>query len=257
MIHEKAVVHPNASIAEGVEIGPFSVIGENVTIGKGTWIGPHVVITGWTTIGKNCKIYQFVSIGEPPQDLKFKGEESHVIIGDNNVIREFVTINRATTHGGEKTVLGDGNFLMAYAHVAHDCLIGNQVIMSNAATLAGHIEIEDGAIIGGLSAVHQFVRIGAYSFISGLSGVPQDIPPYILVAGGRCKPYGLNIVGLKRHGFSEKTIGGLKKAYKIIFRSGLILEKAIQAIEEDEISSIPEVLHLVQFIQGSKRGICR
>jgi UDP-N-acetylglucosamine acyltransferase len=257
MIHEKAVVHRNARIAEGVEIGPFSVIGEHVTIGQDTWIGPHVVITGWTTIGKNCKIYQFSSIGEVPQALKFKGEESHVIIGDNNVIREFVTINRATSHGGGKTVLGDGNFLMAYAHVAHDCLIGNEVIMSNAATLAGHIEIEDGAIIGGLAAVHQFVRIGAYCFISGLSGVPQDIPPYILVAGGRCKPYGLNMVGLKRHGFSRETIKGLKKAYKIIFRSGLILEKAIKAIEEDEIESIPEVLHLVQFIKGSKRGICR
>ena len=181
MIHEKAVVHPRARIAEGVEIGPFSVVGENVTIGKDTWIGPHVVITGWTTIGKNCKIYQFSSIGEVPQYLKFTGEESHVIIGDNNVIREFVTINRATTQGGGKTVLGNENFLMAYAHVAHDCLIGNQVIMSNAATLAGHIEIEDGAVIGGLSAVHQFVRIGAYSFISGLSGVPQDIPPTSLL----------------------------------------------------------------------------
>ncbi len=257
MIHEKAVVHPRARIAEGVEIGPFSVVGENVTIGKDTWIGPHVVITGWTTIGKNCKIYQFSSIGEVPQYLKFTGEESHVIIGDNNVIREFVTINRATTQGGGKTVLGNENFLMAYAHVAHDCLIGNQVIMSNAATLAGHIEIEDGAVIGGLSAVHQFVRIGAYSFISGLSGVPQDIPPYILVAGGRCKPYGLNLVGLKRHGCSEKTIKGLKKAYKVIFRSALTLENAIKDIQEDEISSIPEVFHLVQFIQGSKRGICR
>ncbi len=257
MIHEKAVVHPNARIAEGVEIGPFSVIGENVTIGQDTWIGPHVVITGWTTIGKNCKIFQFSSIGEVPQALKFKGEESHVIIGDNNVIREFVTINRATTHGGGKTVLGNENFLMAYAHVAHDCLLGNQVIMSNASTLAGHIEIEDGAIIGGLSAVHQFVRIGAYSFISGLTGVPQDIPPYILVAGGRCKPYGLNMVGLKRHGFSDKTIKGLKKAYKIIFRSGLMIEKAIKTIQQDEISTIPEVLHFAQFIQGSKRGICR
>jgi UDP-N-acetylglucosamine acyltransferase len=257
MIHEKAVVHPRARIAEGVEIGPFSVVGENVTIGKDTWIGPHVVITGWTTIGKNCKIFQFSSIGEVPQYLKFTGEESHVIIGDNNVIREFVTINRATTQGGGKTVLGNENFLMAYAHVAHDCLLGNQVIMSNASTLAGHIEIEDGAIIGGLSAVHQFVRIGAYSFISGLTGVPQDIPPYILVAGGRCKPYGLNMVGLKRHGFPEKTIKGLKKAYKIIFRSGLMLEKAIKTIQQDEISTIPEVLHLTQFIQGSKRGICR
>jgi UDP-N-acetylglucosamine acyltransferase len=253
MIHEKAIIHPRARIAEGVEIGPFSVIGENVTIGKDTWIGPHVVITGWTTIGNNCKIYQFSSIGEVPQAFKFKGEESHVIMGDNNVIREFVTINRATTHGGGKTVIGNGNFLMAYAHVAHDCIIGNEVVMSN----AGHIEIEDGAIIGGLSAVHQFVRIGAYSFISGLTGVPQDIPPYILVAGGRCKPYGLNLVGLKRHGFSEKTIKSLKKAYKIIFRSELALENAIKDIQEDEISGIPEVLHFIQFIQGSKRGICR
>jgi UDP-N-acetylglucosamine acyltransferase len=257
MIHEKALVHPNAQIADGVEIGPFSVIGENVTIGEGTWFGPHVVVTGWTTIGKNCKIYQFSSIGEAPQAFKFKGEESHVVIGDNNIIREFVTINRATSHGGGKTVLGNENFLMAYAHVAHDCLIGNEVIMSNAATLAGHIEIEDGAIIGGLSAVHQFVRIGTCSFISGLTGVPQDIPPYILVAGGRCKPYGLNLVGLKRRGFPEKTIKGLKKAYKTIFRSGLTLEHAVKEIQDDEISSIPEVLHFIQFIQESKRGICR
>jgi UDP-N-acetylglucosamine acyltransferase len=257
MIHEKAVVHPRARIAESVEVGPFSVIGENVTIGKGTWIGPHVVITGWTTIGKNCKIFQFSSIGEVPQDLKFKGEESHVIIGDNNVIREFVTINRATTHGGGKTILGNENFLMAYSHVAHDCLIGNHVIMSNAATLAGHIEIEDGAIIGGLVGVHQFVRIGAYSFISGLSGVPQDIPPYMLAAGSRCTLYGLNAVGLKRHGFPEEAIKGLKKAYKILFKSGLMLEEAIETIKGGEIISIPEVDHLVQFIQRSKRGICR
>jgi UDP-N-acetylglucosamine acyltransferase len=257
MIHEKAVVHPRARIAESVEVGPFSVIGENVTIDKDSWIGPHVVITGWTTIGKNCKIFQFSSIGEVPQDLKFKGEESHVIIGDNNVIREFVTINRATTHGGGKTILGNENFLMAYSHVAHDCLIGNHVIMSNAATLAGHIEIEDGAIIGGLVGVHQFVRIGAYSFISGLSGVPQDIPPYMLAAGSRCTLYGLNTVGLKRHGFPEETIKGLKKAYKILFKSGLMLERAIEIIKGGEIISIPEVNHLVQFIQRSKRGICR
>jgi UDP-N-acetylglucosamine acyltransferase len=257
MIHEKAIVHPRARIDESVEVGPFSVIGENVTIGENTWIGPHVVITGWTTIGKNCKIFQFSSIGEAPQDLKFKGEKSHVIIGDDNVIREFVTINRATTHGGGKTVLGNGNFIMAYAHVAHDCLIGDNVIMSNAATLAGHIEIEDGAIIGGLVGVHQFVRIGAYSFISGLSGVPQDIPPYILVAGGRCKPYGLNLVGLKRYGFPEKTIASLKRAYKIIFRSGLTLEHALKNLEEDEIRTIPEVAHLIRFIRESKRGICK
>ncbi|UCD70704.1 MAG: acyl-ACP--UDP-N-acetylglucosamine O-acyltransferase [Syntrophobacterales bacterium] len=257
MIHEKALVHPNAKIAEGVEIGPFSIIGQDVIIGKDTWIGPHVVITGWTTIGNNCKIFQFCSIGEGPQDLKFKGGESQVIIGDNNVIREFVTINRATTHGGGKTILGDGNYLMAYAHVAHDCIVGNQVIMSNTVSLGGHIEVEDGAIIGGLVGVHQFVRIGAYSFIGGVSGVTQDIPPYILAVGQRCKPYGLNMVGLKRHGFPQETIKGLKKAYKIVFMSGLILQKAIKAVEDDEIWSIPEVVHFIQFIQSSKRGICR
>ena len=220
-------------------------------------MGPRWSLPGGQRSGKNCKIFQFASIGEVPQDLKFEGEESHVIIGDNNVIREFVTINRATTHGGGKTVLGNGNFLMAYSHVAHDCLLGDHVIMSNAATLAGHIEIEDGAIIGGLVGVHQFVRIGAYSFISGLSGVPQDIPPYMLAAGSRCKLYGLNVVGLKRQGFPEKTIKGLKNAYKIIFKSGLSLENAIETIKNGEIISIPEVDHLVQFIEGSKRGICR
>jgi UDP-N-acetylglucosamine acyltransferase len=257
MIHPTAVIDSKAEIGGGVEIGPYCVIEKGVSIAEGTKIGPHVVIREGTQIGKQCQISQFASIGEAPQSVAYKGEKTSLLIGDRNIIREFITLHRGTVKGGGKTVIGNENFLMAYSHVAHDCQIGNQVIMANGATLAGHILIEDYAIIGGLSAIHQFCRIGALVIISGLTGISQDIPPYMMAAGSRAKLYGLNTVGLKRANFSEETMRVLKKTYRIIFRSGLTLEKAIETVRGDDISKTQEVQHFLQFIQGSKRGITR
>ncbi len=257
MIHPTAIIDSKAEIGKDVEIGPYVVIDKGVTIGEGTNIRSHVCIREGTQIGKNCQIYQFSSIGEAPQAFAYRGEKTLLVIGDNNIIREYVTLNRATAKGGGKTVIGNNNYFMAYSHVAHDCTIGNQVVFANGATLAGHITVEDYATIGGLAAVHQFCRIGTHAFISGLTGVTLDIPPYMLAAGDRAKLYGLNIVGLKRHRFSEETLKALKKAYRIIFRSGLTLETALKRAEEDQISERQEVRHLLHFIQLSKRGISR
>jgi UDP-N-acetylglucosamine acyltransferase len=255
-IHPTALVSPTARLEPGVEVGPYTSIGDNVSIAQDTTIASHVVIEGWTTIGERCKVFQFASIGAIPQDIKFGGERSEVIIGDDNIIREVGTINRATAHSSKKTVIGNHNLLMAYSHIAHDCRIGNYVAMANAATLAGHIDVEDCAIIGGLVGVHQFARIGAYSIIGGLSGVSKDIPPYTMAVGQRAKLYGLNLIGLKRHGFSGEAIDRLKKSYRIIFRSGLTLSQAFERIEA-EIGSYPEVDTLIEFIKSSERGITR
>lgn len=257
MIHPTALVDPKAEIGGNVEIGPYSVIEKGVSIGEGTKIGPHVVIREGTQIGRGCQIFQFSSIGEAPQATAYRGEPTLLQIGDHNIVREFVTLHRGTVKGGGKTVLGNQNFIMAYSHIAHDCQVGNHVVMANGATLAGHILIEDHAIIGGLSAIHQFCRVGTHAIISGLTGISQDVPPYMMAAGDRAKLYGLNAVGLKRHQFSEQEIKALKKAYRIIFRSGLSLEKAMKAVTEDDIFQLPRVQHLLQFIQHSKRGICR
>lgn len=257
MIHPTAVIDPKAEIGEGVEIGPYSVIEKGVSIDQGTKIGPHVIIREGTRIGKRCHIFQFASIGEAPQSFGYKGEKTFLQIGDENIIREFVTLHRGTIKGGGKTAIGNRNFFMAYSHVAHDCQIGNEVIMSNAATLAGHIVIEDWAIIGGIVAIHQFCRVGTHAFIGGVSGVTLDIPPYMLASGSHVKLFGLNTIGLKRANFSEETVKALKKAYRIIFRSALTLEKAMKKVGEDEISHTPEVQHLLHFIQHSKRGIAR
>jgi UDP-N-acetylglucosamine acyltransferase len=257
MIHPTAIVDPKAEIGKEVEIGPYTIIEKRVLIGSGTKIGPHVVIREGTQMGEGNQIYQFSSIGEAPQAVAYRGEPTLLQMGDHNIIREFVTLHRGSVKGGGKTVLGNDNFIMAYSHIAHDCQIGNQVVMANGATLGGHILIEDYAIIGGLSAIHQFCRIGTHTIISGLTGVSQDILPYMMAAGSRARLYGLNTVGLKRHQFSEQTIRTLKKAYRILFRSGLPLQKAIHTIEEDEIASTAEIRHLLQFIQGSKRGINR
>ncbi len=255
-IHPTAIISPEATVGEQVTIGPYSIIGPNVEIGTGTVVGPHAVIEGPTKIGGNCRISQFASIGALPQDLKFKGEECPVIIGDNNTIREFVTIHRATASDIAMTVIGNNNLLMAYCHVAHNCKLGNNIIMANVANLAGHVHVEDYAIIGGLSGVHQFTRIGCHAMISGASAVNQDVPPYITVAGNHVKPYGLNTIGLRRRGFPEKTLEDLKKAYKIVFRSSLLLSEAVRRIR-DEITGSPEVDHFIEFIENSKRGICR
>ncbi len=255
-IHNTAIVHPKAVLGDGVRIGPYAIIGEHVRIGGGTQIGPHVVIDGWTEIGPACQIFPFASIGSVPQDLKFKGEESRLVIGANNIIRESVTINRGTEHGGGETVIGDHNLFMAYAHVAHDCRIGSHVILANAATLAGHILVEDHAIIGGLVGVHQFVRIGAYAMIGGCSAVAQDVPPFVSAAGNRVQLYGLNLVGLKRHQFSDQRIAALKKAYRLLFRSKLPLKEALQQVR-DEIGDSTDVQQLLRFVESSPRGVVR
>ncbi|HOD36051.1 MAG TPA: acyl-ACP--UDP-N-acetylglucosamine O-acyltransferase [Syntrophales bacterium] len=255
-IHPAAIVDPGAQLSEGVQIGPYTVIHSDVTIGKNTVIGPHVIIDSHTDIGADCRIFQFSSIGAAPQDLKYRGEETRVIIGDRNVIREFVTINRSTTADIGMTKIGNDNLIMAYSHVAHNCRLGNFIVMANAANLAGHIDVEDFAIIGGLSGVHQFTRIGTHAFIGGASAVAQDVPPYVTVSGNRARLYGLNVVGLKRRGFSEETLKALRQTYKIIFRSALTLKKAV-AIVRAEVPDLPEVRHMVEFIEGSERGVCR
>jgi UDP-N-acetylglucosamine acyltransferase len=257
LIHPTATIDPKAEIDDGVEIGPYSVIEKGVSIGEGTKIGPHVIIREGTEIGKGCHLFQFASIGEAPQFLGYRGEKTFLRIGDRNIIREFATLHRGTVKGGGKTTIGNDNFFMAYSHVAHDCQIGNQVVMANGATLGGHILIEDYAIIGGLVAIHQFCRVGAFAIIGGLSGVLLDVPPYTKAQGDRARLFGLNTVGLRRANFSPETLRALKKAYRIVFRSGLTLEKAIKTVAADEISQTHEVQHFLQFIQTSKRGISR
>jgi len=256
-VHETAVVHPTAELADGVEVGPYSIIGEGVKIGEGTWIGPHVVIDRWTVIGRNCRVYQFASIGTPPQHIRYKGEETYVIIGDDNEIREFVTINRGTAFDKGKTIIGNNNFIMAYAHVAHDCILGDHITMANAAHLGGHVIVEDHAVIGGVVAVHQFVRIGTFAFIGGGSSIPQDIPPYVTASGIRAKLYGINVLNLQRNGFPPEVITALKRAYRLIFRSQLPFKEAIRQVKEDPIFSHSPVRHFVEFLEESKRGITR
>ena len=255
-IHPTAIVHPKAAIAEGVEIGPYSIIGEHVTIGRDTKISSQVLIEGWTTIGERNHIFPFSSIGTAPQDVGYRNEETYLIIGNDNVIRECATIHRATTKENRQTVIGNNNFLLAYSHVAHDCKLGNHILMANSVALGGHISIGDHAILGGIVAVHQFARIGAYAIVGGQSAVTMDIPPYVSAAGNRAQLYGLNLVGLKRKGFTEQTITTLKKAYKIIFRSGLTQDEAIRKTR-DEFPDSREVAHLIDFVQTSKRGITR
>jgi UDP-N-acetylglucosamine acyltransferase len=255
LIHPTAIINKNAEIDEGVSIGPYCIIEDKVKIRKGTKLLMHVVIQGNTEIGENCTISPFASIGGPPQDLTYKDEDTTVIIGNNNIIKDYVTINRGTPHGGAITKVGNGNFIMAYSHIAHDCKVGNNVIMANCATLAGHVEVDDFVIFGGLCAVHQFCKIGKYAFVSGLTGVPKDIPPFIIAAGSRSKPYGLNVVGLERHGFSKEELSKLKKAYRILFRSSLPLETSLKIIQ-DELEG-ENINELINFIKSSKRGICR
>jgi len=228
MIHPTAIISPDAQLAEGVHIGPYAIIGAEVEIGKNTTIGPHTVIDDFTHIGEGCHIFQFCSIGAPPQDLKFGGEKTRVVIGNFNTIREFVTIHRSTAADIGVTIIGDHNLIMAYCHVAHNCKLGNRIIMSNAATLAGHVHVEDYAIISGLSGIHQFCRIGAHCLVGGASAVVKDVPPYTIVQGNHAKLFGLNVIGLKRRNFPENTIKAIKDAYKIVFRSQLLLDEAIK-----------------------------
>lgn len=255
-IHPTAVIHPKAELAEGVEVGPYSVIGEHVKIGKDTRVESHVLIEGWTTIGERNHFFSFSSIGTPPQDTSYKGEETHVTIGSDNIVREFATIHRATVKQDRLTSIGDRNFLMSYIHVAHDCKLGNNIIMANNAAFGGHVVVEDHAVLGAIVGIHQYVRVGAYSMIGGQSAVVLDVPPYVNATGNRAQLYGLNLVGLKRKGFSDKAIADLKHAYKIIFRSGMTLEEAFQKVRQ-EFPASPEVNHLVDFMSNSKRGVTR
>ncbi len=253
-IHPTAVVESNAKIGKGVIIGAYVVIESHVEIGDSCKIEPFTHIKRYTKIGKNNHIHSYACIGGEPQDLKFKGEVSYLEIGDDNCIREYVTLNRGTKEGGGITKIGSKCLIMAYAHVAHDCILGNEVIMANAASLAGHVIIEDGAVLGGLTAVHQFVHIGRYAYIGGMTGVAQDVPPYALIAGERGWMHGLNLVGLRRRGFSNEEIRNLKKAYRILWRQGLKKEEAISRILE-EFPGDEKILELINFIEKSERGI--
>lgn len=256
MIHSTAIIDREADLDTTVTIGPYSIVKDNVTIGPGTVIGSHVTIDRYTEIGADCRIFNHASIGAAPQALKYQGEKTYLKVGRGTVIREFTTLNRGTAFGGGVTEVGENNFLMAYTHVAHDCKTGKGVIMANNATLAGHITCEDYATIGGLVAIHQFVRIGAYAYVGGKSAVVKDIPPYVIAAGDRARLHGLNNVGLKRHGFSKEALLSLKRAYRIIFRIGLTLNEAIERVSA-EMGQIPEVTILIKFIQNSSRGVTR
>ncbi|MDI9569415.1 MAG: acyl-ACP--UDP-N-acetylglucosamine O-acyltransferase [Pseudomonadota bacterium] len=255
-IHPTAVVSGAANLAEGVEIGPYSIIAADVNIGKNTVIGPHVVIEEHTDIGAGCRVFQFASIGAMPQDLKFRGEITRTIIGDHNTIREFATIHRATAADIGVTILGHGNLIMAYCHIAHNCKLGNRIVMANAANLAGHVHVEDNAIIGGMTGIHQFTRIGAHCIIGGCSAVGKDIPPFVMASGNMARLYGLNLIGLKRRSFAPETIQALKLAYRIVFRSSLLLKTALEKVRTD-VPDCPEVRQFIDFIQNSQRGICR
>jgi UDP-N-acetylglucosamine acyltransferase len=258
MIHATAIIDSSAELAEGVEVGPYAIIGKAVTIGTGSKIGAHAVIGDWTSIGENNQIFAQSSVGAPPQDLKYRGEECWTRIGDNNMVREFATIHRGTVTGHAETVVGSNNLFMAYSHVAHDCRIGNGVVMANVATLAGHVTVEDNVILGGLVAVHQFSTIGAYAMIGGGTMVGLDILPYTIATAGKrdAKLRGLNLIGLKRRGFSDESISNLKKAYKTLFMAGLKLDAAVAKIRV-EITGCAEVDNLLAFIERSERGICR
>ncbi|TGU70071.1 acyl-ACP--UDP-N-acetylglucosamine O-acyltransferase [Geomonas terrae] len=258
MIHSTAIIQPGAKIAEGVEIGPYAVIGENVSIGKGTKVGPHAVIDGWTEIGENNTIFQMASVGAIPQDLKYRGEKTWLKIGNGNTIREFASLHLGTVTGDGETTVGDNNLFMAYSHVAHDCHIGNNVIMANSATLAGHVTVEDYAIMGGLSAVLQFMRIGSHVMVGGMTSITLDVPPYTIVTGDRSESRlrGLNLVGLKRRGFPDESISSLKKAYKLLSMSGLKLAEAVEKMKT-EVPKCPEVDHFIEFIETAKRGVTR
>ncbi|SCY28020.1 acyl-ACP--UDP-N-acetylglucosamine O-acyltransferase [Desulfoluna spongiiphila] len=255
-IHPTAIIDPSAEIAEDVVIGPYTIVRGNTSIGAGTEIASHVVIDEHTSIGPDCRIFQYASVGAAPQDLKYKGEVTYLKVGRGTVIREFVTINRGTGVGGGITEVGAENFLMAYCHVAHDCKTGRRVILANNSTLAGHCELGDFSNIGGFTAIHQFVRVGAYAYIGGKSVVVKDIPPYVISAGDRATLHGLNKVGMRRSDFSEGTITELKRAYRLLFRIGLTLNEAIERVRA-EVNQIPEVVAFIDFIQNSSRGITR
>ncbi len=253
-VHPTAVVEPGAELAEGVSVGAYAIVGPQVHVGEGTNVGSHTILDGLTEIGANCRIGTHVIIGAPPQDVKYRGEPTRVVIGDRTLVREFATIHRASTGGSGVTRIGPDSFIMAYAHVAHDCQLAEGVIIANQASLAGHVEIGRCAVIGGLTGIHQFVRIGEYAFLGACSAVLQDIPPYVKAYGNRAKPFGLNVVGLRRHGFSIEAVHALKQAYRILFISGLNTSQALAQLEQ-ELGGSPEVRRFIDFVKRSQRGI--
>ncbi|QWF70604.1 acyl-ACP--UDP-N-acetylglucosamine O-acyltransferase [Methylomonas paludis] len=256
MIDPRAVIHKNAELASDVKVGPFSIIGADVQIDSGTEIGPHAVIKGPTSIGKDNVIYQFTSIGEDPQDKKYDDEITSLEIGDRNVIREFCTMHRGTQQDKGVTTIGSDNLFMAYTHVAHDCLIGNRVIMANGASIAGHVHIGNFAILGGFTLVHQFTQIGEYSFSAMGSAITQDIPPFVMVGGRPTRPHGINSVGMERNGVPPEVIRQIRKAYKILYKSNLRLEDAIEEME-DMAGESNELSNMVSFLRNVTRGILR
>jgi UDP-N-acetylglucosamine acyltransferase len=256
MIDSRAVIDPQAQIAADVHIGPFTVIGPHVTIGAGTWIGPHVVINGPTRIGAGNKIFQFASIGDAPQDKKYNGEPTRLEIGDRNVFRESVTVNRGTTHDKGVTRIGNDNLLMAYSHVAHDCHLGDQIVMANCATLGGHVEIGDWVTMGGLSAVHQHTKIGAHCFLAHNAAVTRDVPPYVLAVGRPAVPHSINSIGLQRRGFTAEQVLNIRRAYRLLYRSGLKLKEAVEELEV-AAETQPEIRPFVEFVKQSSRSIVR
>jgi UDP-N-acetylglucosamine acyltransferase len=257
-IHPTAIIDKSCEISPEAYIGPYCIIGPNTCIGTGCILDSHINIHGWTDIGERCRFYSHSSIGTDPQDLKYKGEITHLKIGSDNVFREFVTLNRGTMGGYGITVIGNNSFFMAYSHVAHDCFVGNNIIMANAATLAGHVTIGDHATVGAFSAVHQFCRVGPHAFIGGFSVVTRDALPFIRTVGDRnqAKIYGINIIGLQRKGFSEECIGELKQVYRICFRSKMSIGDALEKVKETQWKS-PEVSTLIEFIESSERGFIR
>lgn len=255
-IHPTAVVHPAARLAAGVEIGPYSIIGEHVEIGENTWIGPHVVIAGHTTVGRDNRIFQFSSIGEIPQDKKYAGELTRLEIGDRNTIREFCTFNCGTSQDVGVTRLGNDNWIMAYVHIAHDCQVGSNTILANSVQLAGHVQVGDWVILGGITGVHQFVRIGAHAMAGMTTSLAQDVPPYVMVSGNPAEPHGINSEGLKRRGFSQESVVAIRRAYKTIYKSGLKLDEACATIAAD-VEEVPELKLLVDFLGQPGRGIVR
>lgn len=255
-IHSTAIVHPGARLAPDVEVGAFSLIGEHVTVAEGSCIGPHVVLEGHTVVGRNNRIFQFASIGGPPQDKKYGGEPTQVEIGDGNTIHEYVTINRGTAQDAGITRVGNDNWIMAYVHFAHDCRIGSHTIFANACQVAGHVHVGDWAILGATTLVHQFVRIGAHSFTAMGTFLQQDLPPYVTAAGNAARPHGINSEGLRRRGFTQDAINALKRAYRTLYRSSLSLEEA-KAELQLQIGMCAEVAPLVEFLAASTRGIVR
>jgi len=256
MIHPSALIDPKAELADDVSVGAYSIIGPGVRIDSGSWVGPHVVLTGRTTIGKKNRIFQFTSIGEEPQDMKYAGEDTKLIIGDNNYIRESCTFNRGTVQGGGVTRVCNNNWIMACVHIAHDCQLGNNIVMANNASLAGHVRVGDYAILGGYALIHQFCDVGEHSFTSFASHVNQSIPPFITVAGEKARARGVNSEGLKRRGYTNAQINLVRRAYRILYREGKPLDKAKKELQDIAASS-PEVRTMVEFLELSERSIIR